>query len=105
MLDRPTCQQATKRPVRFCREASSLPARPRPGARSARRGGHGCQENPYVQGLIPSWAKDAKIGYRLSNARADTVASKPSFRSAFKRRRCLVPADGFYEWKRDGKVK
>ena len=56
-------------------------------------------------GLIPSWAKDAKIGYRLINARADTVATKPSFRSAFKRRRCLVVADGFYEWKRDGKVK
>jgi putative SOS response-associated peptidase YedK len=46
-------------------------------------------------GLILSWAKDAKIGYRLINARADTVATKPSFRSAFKRRRCLVPADGF----------
>ena len=56
-------------------------------------------------GLIPSWAKDAKIGYRLINARADTVATKPSFRSAFKRRRCLVVADGFHEWKRDGKVK
>jgi putative SOS response-associated peptidase YedK len=56
-------------------------------------------------GLIPSWAKDAKIGYRLINARADTVATKPSFRSAFKRRRCLVVADGFYEWKRDGNVK
>jgi putative SOS response-associated peptidase YedK len=55
-------------------------------------------------GLIPAWAKDAKIGYRLINARADTVATKPSFRSAFKRRRCLVPADGFYEWKRGGKV-
>jgi putative SOS response-associated peptidase YedK len=56
-------------------------------------------------GPIPSWAKDANIGNRLINARADTVAAKPSFRSAFKRRRCLVPADGFYEWKRDGKVK
>ena len=56
-------------------------------------------------GLIPSWAKDAKIGYRLINARADTVAAKPSFRSAFKRRRCLVPADGFYEWKRSGTLK
>jgi putative SOS response-associated peptidase YedK len=56
-------------------------------------------------GLIPSWAKDATIGYRLINATADTVATKPSFRSAFKRRRCLVPADGFYEWKRYGKVK
>jgi putative SOS response-associated peptidase YedK len=50
-------------------------------------------------GLIPSWAKDAKIGNSLINARADTVATKPSFRSAFKKRRCLIPADGFYEWK------
>ena len=56
-------------------------------------------------GLIPAWAKDPKIGYRLINARADTVASKPSFRSAFKRRRCLVPADGFYEWQRVSKGK
>jgi putative SOS response-associated peptidase YedK len=53
-------------------------------------------------GLIPNWAKDAKIGYSLINARADTVAEKPSFRSAFKRRRCLIPADGFYEWKATG---
>ncbi|REJ71686.1 MAG: SOS response-associated peptidase [Planctomycetota bacterium] len=51
-------------------------------------------------GLIPSWAKDEKIGSRLINARGETVAEKPSFRSAFKRRRCLVPADGFYEWKK-----
>lgn len=50
-------------------------------------------------GLIPSWAKDTKIGNSLINARADTVATKPSFRSAFKRKRCLIPADGFYEWK------
>jgi putative SOS response-associated peptidase YedK len=49
-------------------------------------------------GLIPSWAKDAKIGSRLINARAETAADKPSFRSAFRARRCLVPADGFYEW-------
>lgn len=56
-------------------------------------------------GLIPSWAKDAKIGNSLINARADTVAAKPSFRAAFKRRRCLIVADGFYEWKKldDGK--
>ncbi|QDU39428.1 Putative SOS response-associated peptidase YedK [Maioricimonas rarisocia] len=53
-------------------------------------------------GLIPSWAKDSKIGYKMINARGETVASKPSFRAAFKRRRCLIPADGFYEWeKRD----
>ena len=49
-------------------------------------------------GLIPSWAKDAKIGSRLINARSETAASKPSFRAAFKRRRCLIPADGYYEW-------
>ena len=51
-------------------------------------------------GLIPSWAKDAKIGYRMINARAETVAEKPSFRSAFKKRRCLVLSDGYYEWKK-----
>src|SRR3954471_15982045 len=49
-------------------------------------------------GLVPSWADDLKIGNRLLNARADTVADKPAFRAAFKRRRCLIPADGFYEW-------
>lgn len=51
-------------------------------------------------GLIPSWAKDAKISARMINARGETLAEKPSFRSAFKHRRCLVLADGFYEWKR-----
>lgn len=51
-------------------------------------------------GLIPSWAKDAGMGAKLINARAETVAEKPAFRSAFKHRRCLVIADGFYEWQR-----
>ena len=50
-------------------------------------------------GLIPSWAKDEKIGSRLINARVETVAEKPSFRTAFKKRRCLVPASGYFEWK------
>lgn len=50
-------------------------------------------------GLVPSWAKDAAIGNKLINARADSVDTKPSFRNAFKSRRCLVPADAFYEWK------
>lgn len=50
-------------------------------------------------GLVPSWAKEASIGARLINARGETVAAKPSFRRAFADRRCLVPADGFYEWK------
>ena len=51
-------------------------------------------------GLIPSWAKDVAIGARLINARAETVAEKPAFRHAFRRRRCLIPADGFYEWEK-----
>ncbi|MEP0912187.1 SOS response-associated peptidase [Leptolyngbya sp. GB1-A1] len=49
-------------------------------------------------GLIPSWSKDPTIGFRLINARAETLTEKPSFRAAFRRRRCLIPADGFYEW-------
>jgi putative SOS response-associated peptidase YedK len=50
-------------------------------------------------GLVPSWADDPKIGNRMINARAETVASKPAFRSSFRHRRCLIPADGFYEWR------
>ena len=56
-------------------------------------------------GLVPFWAKDPSIGNRLINARAETLAEKPSFRAAFKHRRCVVLADGFYEWRRDGDVK
>ena len=50
-------------------------------------------------GLIPGWAKDVSVGYKMINARAETIDEKPSFRVAFQRRRCLIPADGFYEWK------
>ena len=57
----------------------------------------------FVWGLIPSWAKDPKIGSRMINARAETLAEKPSFRTAFRRRRCLVLTDGFYEWRQEGK--
>ena len=56
-------------------------------------------------GLIPAWAKDSAIGHRLINARSETAPEKPSFRSAFRHRRCLIPADGFYEWKREGKTR
>lgn len=56
-------------------------------------------------GLIPSWAKDPSIGNRIINARAETLAAKPSFRLALRKRRCLIPADGFYEWQQMGNVK
>ncbi|MFF9094253.1 SOS response-associated peptidase [Streptomyces sp. NPDC014802] len=58
----------------------------------------GRQLRPLRWGLVPSWAKDPKIGSRLINARVETVHEKPAYRRAFARRRCLLPADGFYEW-------
>ena len=64
-------------------------------------GGTRSQRNEAVTlrwGLVPAWAKDAGVGGRMFNARAESVADKPAFRAAFRRRRCLVPADGFYEW-------
>jgi putative SOS response-associated peptidase YedK len=68
--------------------------------------GRGMTIEAYRWGLIPSWARDPGIGAKLINARAESVAEKPSFRSAFRRRRCLVPMAGFYEWKKTatGKV-
>ena len=56
-------------------------------------------------GLVPGWAKDPAVGNRMINARSETVAGKPAFRAAMRRRRCLVAADGFYEWQRTGKRK
>jgi len=56
-------------------------------------------------GLVPSWARDASIGNRMINARAETVAEKPSYRAAFRHRRCIVLADGFYEWRRQNDAK
>jgi putative SOS response-associated peptidase YedK len=56
-------------------------------------------------GLIPFWAKDKSIGNKLINARAETIAEKPSFRTSFKQRRCLIPADAFYEWRKDESTK
>lgn len=54
----------------------------------------------FLWGLIPTWAKDPSIGNKMINARAETLAEKNSFKNAYKRRRCLIPADGFYEWQR-----
>ena len=73
------------------------------GVRSA--DGAGREAAMFRWGLIPSWAKDPAIGNRMINARAETVASKPAYRSAFKHRRCLVLADGFFEWKKQGAAK
>jgi putative SOS response-associated peptidase YedK len=61
-------------------------------------GGESRQLTTCNWGLVPGWAKAPSIGHRMINARAETVAEKPAFRSAFRRRRCLIPADGFYEW-------
>ncbi|WP_019123730.1 SOS response-associated peptidase [Brevibacillus massiliensis] len=56
-------------------------------------------------GLVPSWAKDEKIGYKMINARAETLQEKPAFRRLFEKKRCIIPADGFYEWKQLDKGK
>jgi putative SOS response-associated peptidase YedK len=64
-----------------------------------------CRFSLMTWGLIPSWARDAIIGFKTINARAETVAAKPAYRDSFKNRRCLIPADGFYEWVRNGKSK
>ncbi len=70
------------------------------------RDGDGPNEAVYLRwGLVPYWAKDPSIGNRMINARSETAAEKPSFRTAMKKRRCLIPSDGFYEWVKVGKAK
>ena len=64
--------------------------------------GDGREMRFFKWGLVPAWARDASMGARLINARSETVADKPAFRQAFRQRRCIIPADGFYEWQRTG---
>lgn len=70
-----------------------------------RDGGEGRELAMLRWGLVPFWAKDPSIGNRMINARAETVAEKPSYRAAFRHRRCIVLADGFYEWRRESDAK
>ena len=78
---------------------------PSQSAAVVRGGADGRRLSMLRWGLIPAWAKEPGIGHKLINARAETAAAKPSFRAAFARRRCLVPVDGFYEWRREGPVR
>ena len=72
----------------------------RPAAETGQGGGFAGRELASVRwGLVPSWAEDPNVGYKMINARAETVHRLPSYRDAYKRRRCLIPADGFFEWK------
>ncbi|MBI2898289.1 MAG: SOS response-associated peptidase [Deltaproteobacteria bacterium] len=81
------------------------PTQPVPAIVAPRAAGQPGDGTPVIEllrwGLIPFWAKDQKIGNKLINARADSLASKPAFRDAARKRRCLVLADGFYEWKKE----
>src|ERR1700735_3759206 len=94
-----------QRPSKHSSESSSASSDDAQGGANGRSGRDGpsgvARELRVVRwGLVPFWAKDPKIGSRMINARAETVSSKPAFRHAFKRRRCLLPADGYYEWQR-----
>lgn len=83
-------------PADFGARYNVAPTQTMPVIRGKDNGDRQCAQMRW--GLIPFWAEDEKIGNRMINACAETAAQKPSFRAAFRRRRCLVPADGFYEW-------
>lgn len=88
-------------PADFSPRYNVAPTQEMPVVRAADSGARRCDALRW--GLIPFWADDEKIGNRMINARSETAAQKPSFRAAFRRRRCLVVADGFYEWvEKDG---
>ena len=72
---------------------------------AVRNEGDGNRAGMMRWGLVPSWAKDPKIGNRMINARSETLTERPSFRSAYRRRRCLIIADSFYEWRREGRAR
>ena len=100
--------------VAFSRVGAAVPAlnlRPRYNLAPSQHAAVVCAEDGARRlamlrwGLIPGWAEDPRIGHRLINARAETVARMPAFRAAFRRRRCLVPVDGFYEWVRRGSAR
>lgn len=73
---------------------------PTQGILGVREGADGREMTLLKWGLVPSWARDSSMGARLINARSETVAEKPAFRQSYKQRRCIIPADGFYEWQR-----
>ena len=96
--------------ARFNFEARDLEYRPSyniaPTQQSLVVTNDGRRRGEYMRwGLVPFWAKDIKIGYRMINAVGETVSTKPAFRAAYKKRRCLVLANGFFEWQKDGKAK
>ena len=88
-------------PINVAARYNIAPTQPVLAVIAAADGG-GNEATHFQWGLIPSWAKDPTMGSKMINARGETVAEKPSFRSAFRRRRCLIPASGFYEWQKQG---
>ena len=110
---KPVYAVVTRRPKDGADEHVAGPDGPKAASASEHGAGeHGAGEHGGVRelrvvrwGLVPSWAKDISIGSRLINARAETVATKPAFRRAFARHRCLLPADGYYEWEKSADPK